>query len=241
MDLSPVELGTVLWEVQQHDTRIREIRKRIDGLPAKHRLTELATELSEARQSLADRERELEEIGHRQHKLDGELDLLSSKVKGEEQKLFSGTIMNPKELQAIQAEIFSLRKKRDEMETEDLELMEETDGLAGEAAELKAKVETTGSSQAVAKSVYEKELEELELEIAGLEGERDARKLKLDEETIAEYEKLLGGKAGLAVVKIQKGSSCGGCHIQFSATQIDQYEHGEGVWRCQYCRRMLVK
>ncbi|MBU1672670.1 MAG: hypothetical protein KKF41_09595 [Actinobacteria bacterium] len=241
MDLSPVELGTVLWEVQQYDTCILEVRKRIEGLPAKHRLTELAAELSEARQARTDRERELEEIGHRQHKLDGELDLLTSKVKVEEQKLFSGTIMNPKELQAIQAEIFSLRKKRDEMETEDLELMEETDRLAAEAAELKAKVETTESSEALAKSVYEKELEELELEIAGLEGERDARKLKLDEETIAEYEKLLAGKAGLAVVKIQKGASCGGCHIQFSATQIDQYEHGEGVWRCQYCRRMLVK
>lgn len=241
MDLSPVELETVLWEVQECDTRIHGLRKRTGELQEKHRLTELATELRVAREALSEREKELEEVAHRQHKLDGELDLLSTKVKGEEQKLFSGTIMNPKELSAIQAEIISLRKKRDEMETEDLEFMEEIDRLRGEAAGLKAKVETTGAGEIGAKAAYEKELTELELEVAGLEGERDARKLKLDEETIAEYEKLLAGKAGLAVVKIQRGSSCGGCHIEFSTTQIDQFEHGEGVWRCQYCRRMLVK
>jgi len=46
---------------------------------------------------------------------------------------------------------------------------------------------------------------------------------------------------GLAVVGILQGRSCGGCRIDFSRTQIDKYQHEEGVFRCEYCRRMLVK
>ena len=129
LEMGPEELARTLREIQDFDTRVLGLEREIEGLEEKHRLGELASELTEARASQAATEERLEELEHKQHKLEGELDLLASKVKKEEEKLLSGTIMIQKELSAIQAEIFSLRKKRDEMETEDLEDMESIDAL----------------------------------------------------------------------------------------------------------------
>ena len=241
LEMGPEELARTLREIQDFDTRVLVLEREIEGLADKHRLGELAAELTEARTSQAATEERLEELEHKQHKLDGELDLLASKVKKEEEKLFSGTIMNPKELSAIQAEIFSLRKKRDEMETEDLQEMDEIDRLQGEVTSARERTAQIESSERVAKDAYESELADKQAEIGALELRRDNLKLKLSEDVLADYEKMLKNKAGLAVAPIVQGRTCGGCHIDFSRTQIDEFQHNEGVFRCPYCRRILVK
>ena len=241
LEMGPEELARTLREIQDFDTRVLVLEREIEGLADKHRLGELAAELTEARTSQAATEERLEELEHKQHKLDGELDLLASKVKKEEEKLFSGTIMNPKELSSIQAEIFSLRKKRDEMETEDLEEMEAIDSLHDEVAAARERAASAETRLSQATAEHDSELEEKRSEVATLSLSRNNLKALLEPEVIANYEKLLKDKAGLAVVPIVQGRSCGGCHIDFSRTQIDQFQHNEGIFRCEYCRRILVK
>lgn len=241
VELGPAELAQTLKEIQELDTQIRRLGREIEGLSEKHLLGEIAQELKTARGAETEVEGRLEEISHRQHKLDGELDILASKVAKEEEKLFSGTIMNPKELQAIQAEIFSLRKKRDEMETEDLEEMEEIDRLTSEAAAARGRTQEDVSRERAAKADYDSELALLQSDVRALEVKRDSLKALLPAEVRADYDSLLESKGGLAVVPILQGRSCGGCRIDFSRTQIDRFHHGEGIFRCEFCRRILVK
>ncbi|MCJ7745571.1 MAG: hypothetical protein MUP40_04700, partial [Actinobacteria bacterium] len=111
-EISKDKLGERLLRIQELDTRIFNLRKEIENLENKHRLGELIAQIKESSDKLAVEEKSLVDLEHRRHKLDGELDLLSEKISKEEGKLFSGTIMNPKELSSIQAEILSLRKKR---------------------------------------------------------------------------------------------------------------------------------
>ncbi len=240
-EIEPAELARTLREVQEFDTKIIELKRDIEGLPDKHRLGELQEELEGARADLAARQSELDEIEHRQHKLDGELALLSQKIEKEESRMMSGTIMNSKELQGIQAEIFSLRKKRDEMETEDLEEMEAIDGLRSAVKQARELGEQVTRRLGESKEAYESQLAEEERDVVVLEARRDELKGVLDEDTVAAYEKLLADKDGLAVVEIMQGRSCGGCRIEFSRTQIDRFQHEEGIFRCEYCRRILVK
>jgi predicted nucleic acid-binding Zn-ribbon protein len=241
LEIEPEELAQTLRDMQDLDTRTFGLEREIEALAEKHRLGEISSELSEVRGSQASSEARLEELEHKQHKLDGELDLLVGKMKKEEEKLFSGTIMNPKELSAIQAEIFSLRKKRDEMETEDLEEMEAIDTISAEIASAREHSTLAEEKERQAKAAYDAELEEKRNEIASLSLQRNNLKVTLPPETVENYEKLLETKAGLAVVSIIQGRSCGGCHIDFSRSQIDLFQHNEGVFRCEYCRRILVK
>jgi uncharacterized protein len=241
VELTPGQLADVLREVQELDTRISVMNGEIEALSEKHLLGELAGELSEIRGAQASTEGALEELHLKQHKLDGELDLLVTKMKKEEEKLFSGTIMNPKELSSIQAEIMALRKKRDEMETEDLEEMEEIDRLSDEVVASKSRTAQIEDKERLAKEAYESELTDLRAEVASLERQRDGLKGRLPEDVLTNYEKLLATKGGIAVVPIVGGRSCGGCRIEFSRSQVDKFQHGEGVFRCEYCRRILVK
>jgi uncharacterized protein len=241
IELAPEELAQTLRDVQGLDTQIFGLEREIVDLSDKHRLGELASELAEVRSAQTTEESNLEELQHKQHKLDGELDLLVSKMKKEEEKLFSGTIMNPKELSSIQAEIFALRKKRDEMETEDLEEMEEIERLTSEVTDSKEKTAEIIDKESRAKDAYENELTDIRARIASFERQRNMLKEKLPEDVIENYEKLLGTKGGLAVVPIMQGRSCGGCHIDFSRSQVDKFQHEEGIFRCEYCRRILVK
>ncbi len=241
IELAPEELAETLKEVQDLDTRIFALERRIDELPEKHRLGEIAGELAGARDDLGSTEAEFEALSQKQHRLDGELDLLVKKMKAEEEKLFSGKITNPKELASIQAEIFSLRRKRDEMETEDLEEMEEMDRLSTALEELKRLVATAERGQEDALEKHGEELDELRAEVASLERERDALKARLPEEVVVDYDKLILSKAGLAVARIVQGRTCGGCRIEFSRSQVDRFQHEDGIFRCEYCRRILVK
>lgn len=217
------------------------MEREIAGLEEKHELAQLRERVEAVEGGLAEKERELAELEHKQHKLDGELDLISTKIKKEEEKLFSGTVMNPKELSAIQAEILSLRKRRDEMETEDLEEMEGVDGLRLEVRDAREDLERTTVEEKRQKDGYRTEMAELEARIKALEAERDGLKASVDEDTLEIYEDLLGRKGGLAVARIEQGRNCGGCHIEFSRTQIDRYQHEDEIFRCEYCRRILVK
>lgn len=240
-EIEPAELAGTLRRVQQLDTETIGLKRQIDDLAGKHRLDELRDDLESAGRTRGEREVELSELQQKQHKLDGELELLSQKIEKEESRMMSGTIMNSKELSAIQAEIMSLRKKRDEMETEDLEEMEVLDGFRLEIKKAEELIARVTEQERLARKAYEDELAEKQRELAELEAQRDALKERLDPETVAIYEKLLEQKDGLAVVEIIQGRSCGGCRIEFSRTQIDRFQHEEGVFRCEFCRRMLVK
>jgi len=230
-----------LLALQALDNELASMRKEIEELPLKHRLAEINERLETAKAAEAAKESELEEMKGRQLKLDGELDLLVSKMKKEEEKLFSGTIMNPKELSAIQAEILSLRKKRDDMETEDLEEMESIDTLRHDMVAYGDDKRRAEGEEREAKVAYEAELVRLREKVEAAEGSRDGLKDMLDEETREQYDRLLATKGGIAVVRIEQGRACSGCHVEFSMTQVDRFEHEEGPFTCTYCRRILVK
>lgn len=227
--------------IQKLDTEMLGLKRDIERLAEKHNLGGLLEQLEKAKEAQAEAQKILDDITHDQRKLDGELDILSSKIKKEEEKMFSGTVMNPKELGAIQVEIFSLRKKSDEMETRDLELMEAIDGGSVEVEKTRRMVEDVSTEERRAQDEYDRELAKNEHRISELEGERDRLKQEVPEEDVlALYEELLENKGGLAVTVIDNGRNCGGCHIEFSRTQIDRFQHDEGTFRCEHCRRILV-
>lgn len=239
-----IDLGFLnqrLLEVQELDTQIIGFKHEIEKLADKHHLGEFQGEVEGVRATLELRQKELDDLGQRQRKLDGELEALMRKIKVEKDKLFSGTIMNPKELAGINEEIQSLEKRRDEMETEDLELMEAIDGSGEEVNAAEKKLSEASAGLDSAKSDYNAELADLEVHVRERKEERDLLKKDLDEDTLELYEKLLGSKAGLAVVRIEQGRSCGGCHIEFSMSQVDKFQHEEGYFRCEHCQRILIK
>src|SRR5256885_1634068 len=98
-------------------------RAALDALEAKGR--ELDTQIAERRAVF-------DAVPPRQRRLDFEVDTLVQKIKAESGRLYSGVVSNAKELQDISREVEALKRRKSVLEDNDLEVMEERDGVEKE-------------------------------------------------------------------------------------------------------------
>jgi predicted nucleic acid-binding Zn-ribbon protein len=96
------------------------------------------------------------------------------------------------------------------------------------------------------------ELEALETaereRVAGVDA-RDAdladRRARLCHEVEAgllrQYEQVRRARRGLALVGLEGGKRCGGCHVQLPIHVLQKVRKGAGVTRCPSCGRLLVQ
>ena len=97
--------------------------------------------LDRVQAGLAAGQQQLDELRHQQHSSEWEIDDLTDKIKAVEEQLYGGRISNPKELSGLQHEVNILKTRRDQLETQALEIMEQADlaatGVATTSNELK--------------------------------------------------------------------------------------------------------
>jgi predicted nucleic acid-binding Zn-ribbon protein len=153
--------------------------------------------------------------------------------------MFDGSIVNAKELAALQHEIDALAKRRSDREDELLALMElrETAGAAAieaesRSAELRAEVDRVSAAAG-------DELRKIMEELSQREADRAAIASELDPELLELYEDLRRQKKGVGAAALVDGV-CQACHEQLSAVELDKLKKTEGTRRCEYCRRILV-
>ncbi|WP_287153038.1 C4-type zinc ribbon domain-containing protein [Candidatus Solincola tengchongensis] len=229
-----------LYQVQQLDTRIFELRGRLEDNPLKEELERLRGEEAECAEELSRVEEALEKSSRKQAALEDEIRSLDQKLSREEGKLYGGQVTNPKELRGLQAEVRSLKRKKDELETELLEEMEGQDGVRARLEELRSKDRELLALIEEKSALLERETGETASELAELEREREKWSSGVGEELMRLYEKLLAAKQNLAVVKVIEGV-CQGCRVELPGKEYDRFLRTEGVFRCSNCGRILVR
>ena len=138
-DLDPSLAG--LLDVQAEDNRIEVLRHRLATLPERKELAARQAQVAEldARaEQLAVPRHELE---RNQKRLEDEVALVRSKADQDEASLYGGRVSAVRELQALQDEVASLRRRASELEDRILELMVELEPLVEEAASLESRRE----------------------------------------------------------------------------------------------------
>lgn len=233
------ELGT-LYRIQQLDTRIFELRAGMENHPLKEELAGLREKENECARELSQAESSLEGSAKKQARLEAEIGALEEKLGREEGKLFGGMVTNPKELRGLQAEVRSLKKKKDAMETELLEEMERQDEVKSRVEELRKKHRELLSRIQEKENALGAETKEMESELCELEREREELSSQVGDELMQLYRKLLASKQNLAVVKVVDGV-CQGCRVELPGKEFDRFLKSDGVFRCSNCGRILVK
>ena len=234
------------WEsllvVQQHDTRADQLVHRSETLPQRAALADVGEQLTVLDGRIGGVEQRRADLARSQQRLEDEIASLSERANQAEKQLYSGSVTNPRELQALQDDVASIRRRIGQLEDDELEIMElaepvdaERSALAGERARLDAEIERlTG------------ELADGEAEIAA---ELDTERLARDEaaagvpdELWAEYDTLRSQLGGIAVARLV-GATCQGCHLALSAVEVDRIRKlpvDEPV-HCEECGRLLVR
>lgn len=229
-----------LRKLQDIDLETDSLEAKKTHLPEAERLEALQGEIEKLRDELSSKEEVFKEEELKQKKMEGELDLVSLKIEKEEQKLYSGTIANPKELASIQEEIKILKNKRDEQETVLLEQLDVVENLGKEVDELKSMIEKHKKERDEVDIEYKRITAEIEAQLEKLGSERNEVIPKIEESTLLLYEKLKEEKQGLAVVELRDGV-CQGCRMELPAEEVDKMLHSDELWQCDNCKRIIVR
>lgn len=231
-----------LLEVQAFDIRLQQLRHKRSTLPELAALEDNARAQAELEATTADVTGQKTELVRRQHRLEDEIAQVVGRAEGHEANLYSGSVTNPRELQAMQDDIESLRRRQRVLEDEDLELMEQVEPLSERLAEL----ETQAAGLANEAGQLEQQLAEaasaIDAEIDDIERRRAEVVGGLDPAAVADYDGLRVQLGGIAIARLE-GGSCGGCHLGLSAVELDRIRKLGADERvvCEECGRLLVR
>jgi predicted nucleic acid-binding Zn-ribbon protein len=228
-----------ILELQELDSAIDRLDHRGAQLEAGEELSAARRELEVAESQLGELRLASDAVDATSRRLDNEIESFGAKLAAEEKRMYDGSIVNAKELEALQHEISSLKERRTRAEDELLEQMERREDLDARAAEASKEVD---AARARAEEVGGDAIRELDETATGLQAkraEREALVQGFDEDLVELYDDLRAQKHGVGAAAIVDGV-CQACNEKLSAVELDKLKHIEGVKRCEYCRRIVV-
>jgi len=229
----------LLNDLQKLDIEIDELSEKLTHLPEEADLKDLKEQLKEQEEALKEKQAQLASKESAQKKVEGELELLDLKIKNEDDKLYSGTIANPKELKSIQQEVVLLRTKKDEIETDLLELLDEVDSLREETNRALSNSKELVKQVEEAEKKYKQVSDEIDKKLYSLKEESKTVRKSISDPLFSVY-KDIREKKKIAAVSIADGI-CQGCFVELPAEEVDKMLQTDKLWRCPQCRRIIIR
>lgn len=223
-----------LLALQDLDRRIIELNQDLEKLPQ---------EEARARTKLADDEKAVANAKDtvNQHEIvlkNLELDAETRKTTIARLKTQQFETRKNEEFQALAHEITRYEGEVDDLETKELELMEEID----QAKDILKKAQ---DGLAHTQKLVDEDLASIrerydskQAEKTETRSKRDQQAGEVPEASLPLYERLMKSKNGLAVCKL-KDDVCDGCHMKCIASTIAAVHSDKEVTRCENCGRIL--
>ena len=231
-----------LLTLQTHDSAVDRLRHRRATLPERAELEAKRAahgELEAQRLEVAARrDAELRE----ERRLEDEVRSLEAKAKAVDQKMYSGTVSSPKELQAMQADVEQLQRQAREREDEELEVLVRREALDEEVTGIEAaQAALVAEMQALLAAVGAQE-REIDADLATEEAARAALSPGIPESALRLYEQIRVANKGVGAARLV-GMNCQACHLALPATEVDRIRHlpADELVRCEHCGAILVR
>jgi len=234
------------WEpllaVQEHDTRVDQLSHRAEHLPERARLGEVGERTAALDRRLATVQERRGELARSQQRLEDEVASLTARADQAEKQLYSGAVSNPRELQALQDDVASIRRRIGQLEDDELEILELSEPVDAELAELGAERERLVAEQAQVESELAEAEADITTELATVRAEREKAAEAVDAALWSEYDTLRSQLGGVAIARLV-GTTCQGCHLALPAVEVDRIRKLalDEVVHCEECGRLLVR
>lgn len=221
-----------LQELDHAIARIeREFRALDSGAKEKDEYERLRVAYDDAAQTLHAIERD---------RRDAELELsaVETKKQDHEKKLYSGSVRNPKELDAMQHEIEALGRQRSRLDGLILELMERGEEQSRVVSELHAEMEAARSAYEAKSQAYSAATRRLRTEMAKLQRMREERSAAVPPGPLKRYESIRAAKHGIGLARIEQGQ-CRACNTSLPKNTVLSVRDTDALLTCESCGRLL--
>ena len=231
-----------LLDLQALDSALDRLVHRRRTLPELAEIEELQARISRLADDVVLLETEDSDLGREQSKIDGDVEQVRARTQRDQQRLDSGQVGSPKELENLQSEIESLHRRQSELEDIELEVMEKRELVQTRLDELRREREQAALTLAETEQRRDTTWAEIDAEVDKTTTQRAELAGSLPGELTALYEKVRGASAGVGAAALHRGR-CEGCHLQLNTTDLNRIREADTdeVLRCEECRRILVR
>lgn len=231
-----------LLRVQEHDAAIDRLAHRRRSLPERSELAGVDEAVFKVDGVLVEATDRHAEASRLQKGREDELAAVEARIGDLDRRMYSGTVTIPRELQAMQADMESLKRRRGELEESVLEAIIDTDSVRDEVTALESERATLDGRGSVLRAAIAEAEAEIDAETAVESAARAEAAAGLPEDLSRLYEQLRARLDGVGASPLANGR-CGGCHLTLPSTELERIRHApaEALLRCEQCSRILVR
>ena len=231
-----------LLDLQADDTRLSQIAHRRRTLPEAQSLAELDGRIQRNADELVAAETIASDLDLELRRAEADVEQVRDRATRDQQLLDSGSIGDPKQLQAIQHELESIARRQSDLEDVELEIMERVEGAQAAVAHLQGERDQLQTERAIIAEAVDRLMAELDAEQAAVEADRADVAKQLPSDLLGLYEKIRADHGGVGAAHLHRGS-CQGCRLELPPNELERIRAAaaEEVVRCEECRRILVR
>ncbi|MER5973637.1 C4-type zinc ribbon domain-containing protein [Streptomyces sp. NPDC002055] len=231
-----------LLDVQSLDVRLSQLAHKRRSLPEHAEIETQNADLAQLRDLLVAAQTEESDTAREQTKAEQDVDQVRQRAVRDQQRLDSGAVSSPKDLESLQHEIASLAKRQGDLEDVVLEVMERRESAQERAGELTERVGSVQAKVADAVGRRDAALQELDDEVASVTKEREIVAASVPADLMKLYEKLRQQQGGVGAARLYQ-RRCEGCRLELNITELNEVRTAapDEVVRCENCRRILVR
>jgi len=223
-----------LVKLQTIDSEIYALRYEKESKPQEIKALEAAFE--EKKQHLATLEKNLLDL--QKQRKDKELGLASKEENAKKLQTQLYLLKTNKEYQAMLQQIQDAKADASIVEDKILELFDASDKIKTEVEREKQKLEEEEKLFFDQKKKIEDRIKEVDDRLAQLEALRIQVTPDIEPKILAQYERILLNRDGLAIVTV-KDNSCKGCNMFVPPQVINLIKMYERIITCEVCNRIL--
>ena len=241
MKASP-EAQLRLLELADIDAELGRIEHRRRGLPEHAELARLEARDTELRDSIAALTAQVSDLRREQAKAEADVEQVRSRIDRDRQRLDSGKVSSPRELENLQSEVASLQRRQSDLEEVVLDVMERFETRQSGLEQATAEREQLGADLASVAAARDVALAELEEQLSKAADRRIEVTATLPAELLDLYDKLRTQHGGVGAAALRH-RSCQGCNLAMNTVDLNAIRAApdDEVLRCEECRRILVR
>lgn len=229
-----------LLELADVDAELSRLGHRSANLPEQQRYSQLEADHREAADTFAALSLALEDLDAQIARQESEVDAVQSREE-RDRGLLDGGAVNAKQLEELQHELGTLKRRRESLEDALLELMERREQLAADHAAGQRAVDDLDQQITAARQSRDQALADIENTRAERTADRARLAADLNPELLEPYERQRSS-AGIGAARLLNGR-CGACRIELDRGELARISAAaeDEVPRCPECRALLVR
>jgi uncharacterized protein len=231
-----------LLELADLDTELGRLDHRRRTLPENAELDQLSERAAKARDAITIADTSLADVDRELSRAERDVEQVRVRIERDNQRLNAGQVSNARELESLQSEVASLRRRQGDLEDIVLELMERRESAQGLRDGADTEAETVGADVAAVTERRDAALAEINEQAGKATAARATVVADVPADLLALYDKIRASSGGRGAAELRRGQ-CGGCRETLSTAELNEIRAAapDEVIRHEECRRILVR